>query len=135
MNVAAPPALVFTVSVPPSVPPAGPDASAAVTAVPDCATAFPAASRTWITGCCGIGVPLCAPADGCVVMPSWVAVPAVSVMVAEIAAVSPDEEKVRVYGPTVPVRPRPLKVAAPLALVGMGVVPHSEPPQAVTLTH
>src|ERR1044071_5085701 len=92
VKVAAPDALVVAVSVPPSVAPEGPEASAAVTTIPDCATAFPDASRTCTTGCGEMGTPLCALADGWVVMVSWLAVPAPIVMPFDTAAVSPVAE-------------------------------------------
>src|ERR1044071_6199268 len=89
VKLAAPDALVVAVRVPPSVAPDGPEAIAAVTTMPDCATGFPDASRSWITGCWANAAPLVALADGWVVMPSCDAAPAVSVMPLETAAVKP----------------------------------------------
>ena len=61
-KVAAPLALVLAVSVPPSAPP--PVAIVAVTTVPSWLTAFPTASRSWMTGCWANATPLVAAAEG-----------------------------------------------------------------------
>src|ERR1044072_6113491 len=84
------------VRVPPSVAPAGPEGSSAVTTIPDSATGFPDASRSWSTGCCANAAPLVALAEGCVVIESWDAAPAPSVTPLDTAAVKPVTEKRRV---------------------------------------
>src|ERR1044071_2389978 len=89
VKVAAPEAPVVAVRVPPRVAPDGPDAIAAVTTIPDCATGFPDPSRSWSTGCCANAAPLVALAEGCVVMVSWDAAPAPIVMPLDTAAVKP----------------------------------------------
>src|ERR1043166_1073484 len=96
VKLAAPDALVVAVSVPPRVAPDGPEARAAVTTIPACATGFPDASRSWSTGCCANAAPLVALAEGCVVIASAAAAPAVSVMELEVTGVRPDEVKVSV---------------------------------------
>src|ERR1051325_11206558 len=128
VNVAAPVEPVVAVVVPPSVPPVGPDASGAVTTTPAWATGFPGASRSWITGCCRNAAPLCAAAEGWVVIPSRVAVPAPSVIAADEAGVSPDDEKVSVYWPASPEIARSVNPATPLALVVIVAVPVRDPP-------
>src|SRR5438093_220660 len=70
-----------------SVYPAGPEAITAVTATPAPPAGLPAPSRTWSTGCGVNAAPLAAVGDGGVVIVSWVAVPAPSVMVPEVAGV------------------------------------------------
>src|SRR5207247_4729816 len=85
LNVAAPLATVVAVALL-SVAPAGPDAITAVTGTPAPPTALPAASRTWSTGCRSNGAPLVAVGDGSVVIVSWVAVSALSVIVPRLAA-------------------------------------------------
>src|ERR1044071_3613821 len=96
VKLAAPEAPVVAVRTPPSVAPEGPEASAAVTTIPDCATGFPDASRSSSTGCCAKTAPLWALAEGCVVMISCDAAPAVSVMELEVTEVRPDDVKARV---------------------------------------
>src|ERR1044072_2256028 len=86
---AAPRAPVVAVRVPPSVAPDGPEAIAAGTTIPDWATRFPDASRSWSTGCCANTAPLVALADGCVVMVSCDAAPAAIVTALDTAAASP----------------------------------------------
>src|SRR5207248_9243450 len=70
LNVAAPlPSVVAVAFV--SVAPAGPDASTAVTTRPAPPAGLPAASRTWITGCCAIARPHApTPVGVLVLMPS-----------------------------------------------------------------
>ena len=46
-------------------------------------------SRNWITGCCPNAAPLAAVADGCVVIVSFEALPAVIVNEEETASASP----------------------------------------------
>src|SRR3989442_3071608 len=53
----------------------------AVTGVPLWLTGLPDASCSWITGCCRNATPLRAVADGCVVIASFAAAPAVPVAV------------------------------------------------------
>src|SRR5437773_1629966 len=136
VKLAVPPAVVVAVSVPPNVPP--PVAIAAVTVTPAWLTALPLASRTWSTGCWVKGTPLCAVLEGCVVTVSWVAVPAVTVIVPEVATVSPVALKLRVRSPTVPVTERFVKLAVPPEVVVAVSVPPSVPPPvaiaAVTVT-
>ena len=80
--------------VPPSVPP--PVAMATETGTPAWATAFPAESRSWITGCWANATPLCAVAEGWVVMPSSAAGPAESSTAAEVSGVRPAPANTRV---------------------------------------
>src|SRR5205809_226015 len=86
VNVAAPPVTVVAVALL-SVAPAGPDAITAVTTRSAPPAGLPAPSRTWSTGCGLSGAPLVAVGDGSVVIVSWVAVPALSVIVPEVAGV------------------------------------------------
>src|ERR1043166_5044925 len=88
LNVAVPPVTVVAVALL-SVAPAGPDAITAVTVTPAPPAALPAASRTWITGCGVKAAALAAGAGGWVVIVSWAAVPAPSVIVEDVAGVSP----------------------------------------------
>src|ERR1044071_5261110 len=129
VKLAAPEAPVVAVRVPPGVAPEGPEASAAVTTIPDCATGFPDASRSWSTGCCANAAPLVALADGWVVMVSWDAPPAPIVMPLDTAAVSPEAVKRSVYVPAGPVMARSVKLAAPDALVVAVSVPPSVAPE------
>src|SRR5438128_12701497 len=78
LNVAAPLASVVAVALL-SVAPAGPEAITAVTGTPAPPTGFPAASRTWITGCGVNAAPLAAVAGGWVVIVSCAAAPAVAI--------------------------------------------------------
>src|ERR1044071_2479270 len=96
LKLAAPEAPVVAVRVPPSVGPDRPEARGAVTTIPDWATGFPEASRSWSTGCCANAAPLVALADGWVVIVSCDAAPAVSVMEPEVTEVRPEEVKVSV---------------------------------------
>src|ERR1043165_464400 len=89
VKLAAPEAPVVAVRVPPRVAPEGPEASAAVTTMPDWATGFPDASRSWSTGCGANATPLVELAGGCVVMVSCDAAPAPIVMPLETASVKP----------------------------------------------
>src|ERR1043166_6266526 len=93
VKLAAPDALVVAVSVPPRVAPDGPEARAAVTTIPACATGFPDASRSWSTGCCANEAPLVALAEGCVVIESGDAAAAPSVMSLDTAGVRPEAVK------------------------------------------
>ena len=121
-----------------TVAPLGPDAIVAVTTVPLWLTGLPLTSWTWSTGCCANAAPLCAVFEGWVVMPSWVATPAVMEIVVDVAAASPEALKLRVRSPTVPVIDRSVKLATPLAFVVAVSVPPSVPPPvaiaAVTVT-
>src|SRR2546422_1040799 len=79
LNVAAPlPTVVAVAFV--SVAPAGPVAITAVTGTPAPPAGLPAPSRTWSTGCCPKAAPLVAVGEGWVVIVSWVAAPAVAVV-------------------------------------------------------
>src|SRR2546425_789713 len=90
LNVAAPlPTVVAVAFV--SVAPAGPVAITAVTGTPAPPAGLPAPSRTWSTGCCPKAAPLVAVGEGWVVIVSWVAVPAPSVVVPEAGV---DRERV-----------------------------------------
>src|SRR5439155_896856 len=71
-------------------------------------------SGTVITGWWGERTPFWAVAEGSVVTVNWVAVPAVSVTVAELTPVSPVAEKLRVRSPAAPVIARLVNVAAPV---------------------
>src|SRR3989442_635543 len=71
-----------------SVHPAGRDACTADAGTPALPAGLLAASRTCSTGCCRKPAPLVAVGDGWVVIVSWVAVPAPSVIVPEVAVVS-----------------------------------------------
>ena len=126
VKIAAPPALVSTVVVPPSAPP--PVAMETVTPTPAWFTAFPTASRSWSTGCWAKTTLLAAAADGCVVMVSWEAPPVVTVIVPEVAPATAGALKFRVRSPAAPLMVRLKKVAAPAALVSTVVVPPSAPP-------
>src|SRR5256885_772587 len=70
-----------------NVAPAGPEAITAVTGTPAPPAGLPAPSRTWSTGCGLNAAPLAAVAGGWVVIVNWVAVPAPSVTVPEVAGV------------------------------------------------
>src|ERR1043165_8274074 len=129
VKLAAPDALVVAVRVPPSVAPDGPEASAAVTTVPDSATGFPDASRSWSTGCCASTAPLVALADGWVVIVSCDAAPAPIVMPLETASVKPVAVKHRVQVPAGPRIARSLKLAAPEAPVVAVRVPPKVAPE------
>src|SRR5207248_6501417 len=109
VKLAAPFAFVVAVSVPPSVPP--PVAIAAVTVTPAWLTELPLASRTWITGCWANAAPLWALLDGWVVMLSCVAAPAVMVIVADVAALSPVAQRPGERRPGAPVSARWGKLA------------------------
>ena len=124
VKVATPEALVVATSVPPRVPP--PEASAAVTFTPAWPPRCPPASRSWSTGCWAKAAPLAAVAEGCVVMPSWVAAPAAMVTVPDVTPVRPGALKLSVRSPAPPVMARLVKLATPLALV----VAVSVPPRA-----
>src|SRR5947208_785639 len=84
LNVAAPLATVVAVALL-NVAPAGPEAITAVTGTPAPPAGLPAPSRTWSTGCGVNAAPLVAVGGGWVVIVSWVAVPAPSVTVPEVA--------------------------------------------------
>src|SRR3954470_13995778 len=99
VNVATPAALVVAGVVPPSVPP--PVAIAAATETPDWLTLLPDTSRSWTTGCRGNATPPSAFADGCVVIASWVAEPAVMLMAVDVTLVNDVPEKLRVRDPMV----------------------------------
>src|SRR5439155_25739551 len=101
----------------PGVAPAGPEAITPVTGTPAPPAGLPAASRTWSTGCCPKAAPLVAVGDGSVVIVSWVAVPAPSVMVEDVAGVSPADSNRSVWSPADPLIARPLNASAPLASV------------------
>src|SRR5213594_4042354 len=88
LNVAAPLASVVAVALL-NVAPAGPEAITAVTGTPAPPAGLPAPSRTWSAGCGLNAAPLAAVAGGWVVIVSWVAVPAPSVIVEDVAGVSP----------------------------------------------
>src|SRR5438552_9699541 len=88
LDLAAPLATVVAVALL-SVAPAGPEAITAVTGTPAPPAGLPAPSRTWSTGCGLNGAPLVAVGEGWVVIVSWVAVPAPSVTVAEVAGARP----------------------------------------------
>jgi len=61
-------------------------------------------------------------------MLSWVAAPAVIVIVVEVAAVSPEALKLNVRSPAVPLIARFVYVATPLPFVIAVAVPPSVPP-------
>ena len=79
VKVARPVGSVATVAEPITLPPAGPEDSAAVTAAPACATGLPPASRSCTCGCCAKATPLWAVAEGWRVMVSWPAAPTIAV--------------------------------------------------------
>src|SRR5256886_14827377 len=83
----------------------------AVTGVPLWLTGLPDASCSWITGCCRNATPLRAVADGCVVIASFAAAPAVPVAV-------------NVTG--VPVMPLPAAVAVSVFGPAVGASGHGE---------
>src|SRR5438477_392173 len=72
--------------------------------------------------------PLWALLDGWVVMLTWVAAPAVMVIVPDVAELSPVALKLRVRSPAAPVIDRFVKLAAPFAFVVAVSVPTSVPP-------
>src|SRR5207247_7588994 len=82
LKVAAPPVTVVAVAFV-SVAPAGPEAITAVTGTPAPPAGLPAPSRACGTARASNGAPLVAVAGGSVVIVSWVAVPAPSVLVAD----------------------------------------------------
>src|SRR2546425_490400 len=90
LNVAAPLASLAALELL-NVAPAGPEPITAVTGTPAPPAGLPAPSRTWSTGCCPKAAPLVAVGDGWVVIVSWVAVPAPSVVVPEAGV---DRERV-----------------------------------------
>src|SRR5216684_378586 len=102
--------------------------TANVTATP--ATGLLLTSRTITDG----GVATAVPAVAVWLLPpftaTWVAVPAVTVTVFELTAVSVPAVKLSVRGPTVPVIVSPLNAATPLAFVRTAVVGESVPPPA-----
>ena len=85
---ATPAALVSTVSVPASTPPA-PVAMVTLTATPACGTAFPAPSRTCSTGAGESATPLCAVVGGGTSRVSAVPLPAASAMALEVTGATP----------------------------------------------
>src|SRR5687768_9107329 len=88
VKLATPAASVFTVAVPPRVPP--PLAMATVTGTPLFATAVPAASRSWSTGWGESCDPLAAVAPGWVVILSWLGGAAVTAIAAEVTEARPE---------------------------------------------
>src|SRR5256884_519972 len=116
LNVAAPLASVVAVALL-SVAPAGPDAITAVTTRSAPPAGLPAPSRTWSTGCGLNAAPLVAVGEGSVVIVSWVAVPAPSVIVPVLPALGAPLSTRFLYPPAARVIARPLNVAAPLASV------------------
>src|SRR5205823_1863300 len=133
---ATPGPVVVAVRVPPSVPP--PVAIAAVTVTPAWLPGLPPPFPYTTLFRSAKGTPLCAVADGCVVTVNWVAVPAVSVTVAELTLVSPVAEKLRVRSPAVPVIERLGKGVNPSPVLVADSVPPMRPPPvgsaAVTYT-
>ena len=93
-NVAAPDAFVDTDNVPPSEPP--PEAIAAVTVTPACATSLPNASRNCTTGAWVNTAAFTAVAGVDVVSARTAGGPEEIVMVAEVTGVSPADEKASV---------------------------------------
>ena len=118
--------------------PPGPAAITAVTVVPLSLAELPFASWSWTTGCWANATPLWALPDGAVVSASFVAAPAVMVMVVDVADASPVAEKLNVRSPAVPVMARSVKLATPLPFVTAVSVPPRVPPPvaiaAVTVT-
>ncbi len=124
-KLARPPASVFTVVTPPSVPP--PVRIVAETdTTPE--TAFPDTSRTWTVGCWANAMAFCAVAEGGWTMTSCVAAPAVIVTALEFAVARPVLVNCSVRAPTVPAIDRPAKVARPFASLFTVAVPPSVPP-------
>src|SRR3989454_12197124 len=106
LNVAAPlPTVVAVAFV--SVAPAGPVAITAVTVTPAPPAGFPAASRTWITGCCPKAAPLVAVGEGWVVIVSWVAAPAPAVALTDTGEPAPVASTGCVPAPAPPVHAGP----------------------------
>src|SRR5882724_9955454 len=126
VKLATPLPFVAAVSVPPSVPP--PIAIAAVTVTPLWLTGFPLPSRIWITGCWANVTPLWAVPEGWVVRLSWVAAPAMMVIVPDVTPVRPAALKLKVRSPAVPVMVRFVKLATPLPFVAAVRVPPRVPP-------
>src|SRR5207237_8297620 len=112
---------------PPSWPP--PEAIRTPTGTPGWLTALPDASCSWITGCCWNSIPLCAAPDGCVVMVSRAAVPAVPVAVKVTGLPARDPAAaVNVFGPAVGPRVHAVTAATPSAPVVTGGVGVTLPP-------
>src|SRR2546426_445536 len=116
LNVAAPLATVVAVALL-NVAPAGPEAITAVTGTPAPPAGLSAPSRTWSTGCGLNAAPLAAVAGGSVVIVNWVAVPAPSVTVPEVAGVRLFFSNLRRPPRATPFPARPLFRSAPLATV------------------
>src|SRR5687767_4404332 len=112
-NVARPAASVVADPLPNNDAPPGPLAIVAVTVTPACGEAFPPASSSWIAGWVANALPLVAP-PGCVLTPSCVGTPAVTLIGDEVAPVRPAALNASVYDPMGPETPRPEKVATPL---------------------
>jgi len=132
VKVARPCALVVAVKVPPKV--FAPLASTAVIVTPACDTLLPLASFNCTVGCCAKFTSFCAVALGSVAIASWVAAPAVMLMLFEVTPVRPLLAKLKVRLPVVPVMFRPLYVALPFASVVMVAVPPKVPPPVAIAT-
>src|SRR3989441_1040702 len=130
VKVATPPAVVMAVSVPPSVPP--PVAIATVTVTPDWLTGLPAPSRSCTTGCCANATPLCAEAEGWVVMVSWVTAPAPTVIVPVVAPVLAVALKLNAGPPAFSFNATSATEVSPLSLlVALPISPSVPPPVAI----
>ena len=129
-KVATPALSVVAVSPPDSAPP--PLASAADTATPATATAFPDGSTTCTAGCSKSTTPLCASDEGCRASPSADAPAAPRRMAFEVTAVRSGEENCRRCVPAVPVSTSVLNAATPAASVVTVTVPPSVPPPSAT---
>ena len=135
LKVATPEAAVW-VSVPERVPPAGLVPMATVTVPTKLVAVLPPPSRA-VTVKPNV-LSAVSLAGGWVVKANWVAAPALTVILPDVALVRPVAVKVRVRIPIVPVIARFVKVATPLVLVLAVSVPPSVPPPvaiaAVTTT-
>src|ERR1043165_7611242 len=94
-----------------------------------------------MTGCWANGTPLCALADGCVVIVSWLAGGGGAAVISMVFDVTPVKDvalKLNVRDPAAPLIDRFVNVATPLALVVAAAVPPRVPPPlaiaAVTTT-
>ena len=70
-----------------------------------------------MTGCCVNAAAFCAEADGCVVIVSWLAEPAVMLIEPDAAPVNPVAAKLRVRAPIAPVIDR-VATSAPMTEYG-----------------
>ena len=126
MNTASPEAPVEAVVTPFSTPP--PEAIAAETLTPACATALPETSASCTRGCTENATPACAAEDGCTERLRATALPAVTAMPDDTVPASPAEVNPIVRVPITPVMARSVKLTCPAASLARLAVPPSVPP-------